>query len=498
MSAGTPVSPPGGVTPMQGGLSGSPSGGGRPAMQPLSFSLDAGSDPSRTLDSDRSHIRNRRRGAPRGGSAAAGSQPVQRGDALSRLRVAIRALDGSEDAELNLDSILESATVWDDALNTRQRGGEGLCATLHHAPALKVLSFRGSKDMTRAHADRIAASLRERTDGGPSELDFGSNRLSDEGAQGVGAIIRALESLDCLRLSNVTFTSPGGLTHITQAISESQSRGMRYLDLSGLSGSVPTAAEWSSLLDVLSCTPRLDELVLANNKLCCTPLKQLALLFGARPELRFCDVSNTGHDSEARKWLFDALRERIRLSRSRMQEEEDDEAMLTLDEDVPFDHGWTDLQYAAVDGDEAQVRGALGRRAAEVHRRDAYGRTTIQLCAAGGSAPCLQALLADLQLRFMAHESLLIVNFEDRYAATALEESASRCHLECTRMLLAAGADVGTRSFEAALRLHIEHADCIAHTQKDEAARAAGLSARTGDMNVSNMRLVSLRANDAA
>eukprot|EP01065_Artemidia_motanka_P022012 TRINITY_DN26233_c0_g1_i1.p1 TRINITY_DN26233_c0_g1~~TRINITY_DN26233_c0_g1_i1.p1 ORF type:complete len:1378 (+),score=271.23 TRINITY_DN26233_c0_g1_i1:66-4199(+) len=378
--------------------------------------------------------------------------------------------------ELNMnDGRLRSTAAWDKELMPAANGGAGVCEAMRRVGNLRTVRLGNSKGMQEKHGADLAAALRGRSHdagGGLLELDMSTSELSVSAMQGIVELLKASRRLEILSFRACKFTQPGVLRTLAQALRDvpRAERTLRELDLSSLSGFTPRAGEWVDLLGALTLYVELEVLNLAANQLGTLPLKNLSLVFGGVRSLCRVDICGSGHDPESRKWLFDALRRRI------CDGLQGADSVLLLDDDIPMDCGWTDLQYAVVAGDEGGLRGTLSRRASEVHRRDAYWRTTVHLCAAGGSASCLHVLLADLELRYLAKETLLIVNFEDRYGATALDAAACRCHLECTRQLLNAGAGVTTRCFESALRLHVEHADCIAREQEKEDEREQGMS----------------------
>eukprot|EP01062_Namystynia_karyoxenos_P029374 TRINITY_DN2207_c0_g1_i2.p1 TRINITY_DN2207_c0_g1~~TRINITY_DN2207_c0_g1_i2.p1 ORF type:complete len:1428 (+),score=432.20 TRINITY_DN2207_c0_g1_i2:66-4286(+) len=416
-----------------------------------------------------------------GGAAAAAARPGLSAKAAATARVADfrkASADHRSAAELNLGGgLLDSSAAWDHVFTPSAQGGAGAGEAAREAPRLQSINLSGARCTDRRHFAALAAALRARADG-LEELNFSGATLGERGSEGVADLISAARGVATLRLDGCRLQRTGIVSRIAQVLRglPRESRVLRTADLGGLCGVVPAATEWVELLGALSAYTNLQHVRLAGNLVGPLALKNVALLFGGIPSLRCCDVSDTGHDAEGRKWLFDALARRI-ADGLRQQE-----AALILDDGVPVDAGWTELQYAAIAADHVALPALLGRNATEVYRRDTHGRTIIHLCAAGGDPRCLQAVLRDLGMRFREEESGIIVNFEDRYSASALAEAASRCHLQCARQLLAAGAAVTAHSFEAALRLHIEHADCISR-EHDRKAQASAAPAGPGQQS---------------
>ena len=148
------------------------------------------------------------------------------------------------------------------------------------------------------------------------------------------------------------------------------------------------------------------------------------------------------------------------------------------------DDGWSPLFYACLRNAAEEAEEAVTCRPEELTSRDRHGRTPLHVCAAANSAATLEVLLEALQEATRRY-GLRVVNTVDGAGMTPLQAATSRCHTECTALLLRAGAVVDAPALESAVAVGIEHDICVErrraeHRQQPGGGGAFGASAAAG------------------
>eukprot|EP00755_Sulcionema_specki_P039754 Sspe_Gene.2929::Locus_975_Transcript_1_1_Confidence_1.000_Length_3164::g.2929::m.2929/K04986/PKD2; polycystin 2 len=331
------------------------------------------------------------------------------------------------------------------------------------SPALPSIgSARSATGAAQAVAERsllhyceaMCRRLRSQAPGSTEVLNL-TGIIFDQNLLGiVGDLIRVEHTaIRSVVLNHSTFPS-GGFAGLLEAISECTT--LHTLHLSTIKGAEPE--DWEGVLSVLPNS--LEELDVSGNPLTEGALKALAELTAKGPVSTVRAVQTGAlEDDEGQKWLMDAVRSRLL---------KDSPVTLVLAEEdgvgLAVGCGWTSLHSAAFVGDSAKIQQLIDDDTpCNYEARDGFGNTPIHLCCLSGCTDGLAAMLSDIQTQYLQEEVLYLVSVENKLGHRPLQEATSRCHTTCASLMISAGATVDSRSFESALKLLIEHNDCVAH-----------------------------------